>query len=123
VSSVEFRQLHQLYQDIHEIASPPYVLKEKDKELTIENEEDLLQSLNQMGKEGLGVQRYKGLGEMNPEQLWQTTMNPETRTLLQVKIEDAIEADEIFSVLMGDEVEQRRQFIEDNALFVKNLDI
>jgi DNA gyrase subunit B len=105
------------------MAPPPYVVKEKDKELTIENEEDLLQSLNQMGKEGLGVQRYKGLGEMNPEQLWQTTMNPETRTLLQVKIEDAIEADEIFSVLMGDEVEQRRQFIEDNALFVKNLDI
>ena len=123
VSSVEFRQLHQLYQDIHEMAPPPYVVKEKDKELTLENEEDLLQSLNHMGKEGLGVQRYKGLGEMNPEQLWQTTMNPETRTLLQVKIEDAIEADEIFSVLMGDEVEQRRQFIEDNALFVKNLDI
>jgi DNA gyrase subunit B len=123
VSSVEFRQLYQLYQDIHEMAPPPYVLKEKDKELTIENEEGLLQSLNQMGKEGLGVQRYKGLGEMNPEQLWQTTMNPETRTLLQVKIEDVIEADEIFSILMGDEVEQRRQFIEDNALFVKNLDI
>jgi len=123
VSSVEFRQLHQLYQDIHEMAPPPYVVKEKDKELTLKNEEELLQSLNQMGKEGLGVQRYKGLGEMNPEQLWETTMNPETRTLLQVKIEDAIEADEIFSILMGDEVEQRRQFIEDNALFVKNLDI
>ena len=123
IASVEYRQLHQMYREIKEMAPPPYVLKGKDKELTVEQEEELLQLLNQVGKEGLSIQRYKGLGEMNPGQLWLTTMNPETRTLLKVRVEDAVEADEIFSVLMGDEVEQRRQFIEENALFVKNLDI
>jgi DNA gyrase subunit B len=123
IASVEYRQLHQLYQDIQGMAPPPYLVKEKGRELTLAHEEELLQSLNHLGREGISIQRYKGLGEMNPEQLWQTTMNPESRTLLQVKIEDAVEADEIFSVLMGDEVEQRRQFIEENALFVKNLDI
>jgi DNA gyrase subunit B len=123
IASVEYRHLFQIYQEIQEMAPPPYTLMEKGKEVTLNQKEELLQSLNQLGKEGLSIQRYKGLGEINPGQLWETTMNPETRTLLKVKVEDAIEADEIFSILMGDEVEQRRHFIEQNALFVQRLDI
>ena len=79
--------------------------------------------MKKIGKEGTRLQRYKGLGEMNPEQLWDTTMNPETRTLLQVKVEDAEAADEIFKILMGSEVEPRRLFIQENAKYVTRLDI
>lgn len=87
------------------------------------NHEELLAFFLENAKKGLGIQRYKGLGEMNPEQLWETTMNPENRILLQVKIEDIVESDEIFTILMGDQVEPRRDFIEKNALNVVNLDI
>ena len=87
------------------------------------NHQDLLGFFLENAKKGLAIQRYKGLGEMNPEQLWETTMNPENRVLLQVKIEDVVESDEIFTILMGDQVEPRRDFIEKNALNVVNLDI
>ena len=85
--------------------------------------EEFLKYILEKGKEGISIQRYKGLGEMNPEQLWETTMNPDKRSLVRVAIEDAVEADQVFTVLMGNNIETRRIFIEENALNVRNLDI
>ncbi len=106
------------------IAQPPlYLIKKGNKHWYTYSDEELASKLNEIGRDNISVQRYKGLGEMNPEQLWETTMDPERRTMLRVDMEDAEEADELFTILMGDKVEPRRQFIEENAKKVKNLDI
>ena len=107
------------------LAQPPlYKLSKRGmKDVYCYSDDEMTQKLNEIGRDNVSIQRYKGLGEMNPEQLWDTTMNPETRILVQVKMEDAIKADEIFTILMGDEIGPRRQFIESNAKFVKNLDV
>ena len=106
------------------IAQPPlYQIRKGKKHWYTYSDDELAKKLDEVGRDGITVQRYKGLGEMNPEQLWETTMDPEGRTMLRVEMEDAEEADELFTILMGDKVEPRRQFIEDNAKLVRNLDI
>ncbi len=126
VYSNDFQKSLMLSKNIFKNDKPPFYIfnKEDDQDaLWIDDKEQLLSYFINEGKKGLGIQRYKGLGEMNPLQLWETTMNPNKRTLLQVKVEDAVETDEIFTVLMGEQVEPRREFINDNALEVSMLDI
>jgi DNA gyrase subunit B len=130
LSAGNLSELRQIYQGIRALGEPPFLLTVLDKDgnpaaepSELADLEALWAELDSRARKGLGIQRYKGLGEMNPDELWETTMDPDTRTLLQVRIEDALEAEELFSVLMGDQVEPRRAFIESNALNVTNLDI
>jgi DNA gyrase subunit B len=120
---VEFQRAVELYKQLAPIHVPPFTVGENGTSVELASRDELLDHILKAAKKDLHIQRYKGLGEMNPEQLWETTMDPEKRTLLQVRIDDAVETDEIFTVLMGDQVEPRRKFIEENALDVKNLDI
>jgi DNA gyrase subunit B len=125
--SPDVQRLDSLAAAICELGEAPYRVTtgaaSDDAAEVIPSASQLLEKVLAAGERGLSIQRYKGLGEMNPDQLADTTMNPEARTLLQVKVEDAVEADLVFTTLMGDEVEPRREFIEENALNVQNLDI
>ncbi len=131
LNGADVTQLRAIHAGVASLGEPPFVALGRNDEEGRASEateevgriDDLVAYVDARGRKGLGIQRYKGLGEMNPEQLWETTMNPETRILLQVKVEDAIETDRLFSLLMGDEVEPRREFIETHALDVKELDI
>jgi DNA gyrase subunit B len=122
-SYVEFQKAVELYMTLEDSLAAPFVSGENGSTEEVPTREALLDKVLAAAKKDLTIQRYKGLGEMNPEQLWETTMNPDKRTLLEVRIDDAVETDSIFTVLMGDQVEPRRKFIEANALDVRNLDV
>jgi DNA gyrase subunit B len=123
VGSADFRELQKLSPSAIGLGRLPYKLKAKGQEQSLLSTADAVRAILELGKQGLSIQRYKGLGEMNPGQLWETTMDPEKRTLLRVQLEDMTGVDEIFTILMGDEVEPRRNFIQTHALEVRNLDV
>ena len=123
ISSAEYQRLVHLHQASGEWDEPPFTVVTEKGAVELEDRQELLDHVLVLGKKEFQIQRYKGLGEMNPDQLWETTMNPAKRRLPQVQVRDMVGTDEIFSVLMGDAVEPRRQFIQDNALDVKNLDV
>jgi DNA gyrase subunit B len=117
------RESQRLGQQFAALGEPPYILHMGETDRTIGSLSELHQAVHDIGRKDLTIQRYKGLGEMNPSQLWETTMDPSQRTLLQVTLEDAVEADNIFTILMGDQVEPRKAFIEAHAKEVVNLDV
>jgi DNA gyrase subunit B len=119
----DFKALVRLDRELAYLKNPPHILEGKNRTWDINAPEDLVTIVLEEGQKGITVQRFKGLGEMNPEQLWETTMDPETRTLLKVNIIDASQADAIFTILMGDKVEPRREFIQNNVLELNQLDI
>ena len=126
--------MHSIEQDIRSLGPAPFFVRtlKKDEdaaaadgknETELEDADALWEFLDQRGRKGWNLQRYKGLGEMNPEQLWETTLDPNARVMLQVRMDDIVQTDQIFSILMGEQVEPRREFIEKNALNARNLDI
>jgi len=123
LSSPEYRELLSLRHAFDAMGEPPYRVKLESGEVLAPTVQEMLAAVRKDASGGITIQRYKGLGEMSAEQLWETTMNPSSRTLLQVRVDDGVEADEIFSLLMGEAVEPRRDFIEKNALDVQNLDV
>jgi DNA gyrase subunit B len=122
-STAEYKRLRALAKQIEEFNKPPFIITRNGDKATKEKAQDVLSYVMEDAKKDFTITRFKGLGEMNPSQLWETTMNADTRTLLKVKLEDAVAAEDIFTTLMGENVEARRKFIEDNALEVVNLDI
>jgi len=123
IGSADYRRLLDLHRRVRNHDKPPFIISSNGGNITIEDRRELLEHVMTLGKKAFTVQRFKGLGEMNPNQLWETTMDADQRMLLQVRIEEQLEAERIFTDLMGDSVEPRRQFIEENAFSVKNLDI
>jgi DNA gyrase subunit B len=123
IMSLDARRINERREGLKEVYGAPAMLKRKSETLPVHGPRSLLEAIYEAGRKGLTLQRYKGLGEMNPEQLWETTLDRDARTLLQVKLGDLAEADEIFTKLMGDVVEPRREFIQENALSVQNLDV
>jgi len=123
LASLDARRLNERHKGLAEVYGAPARLRRKAELIPVYGPRSLLDAVYEAGRKGISLQRYKGLGEMNPEQLWETTLDREVRTLLQVKIGDLAEADEVFSKLMGDVVEPRRDFIQENALSVQNLDV
>jgi DNA gyrase subunit B len=122
-STPDYKRLRGLAKQIEEFNHPPFVVARNGTKISKEKVTDVLNYIVEDAKKDFTITRFKGLGEMNAEQLWETTMNADTRTLLQVKLEDAVAAEDIFTTLMGENVEARRKFIEENALEVVNLDI
>ena len=123
LGSLDAKRLNERHAQLSEVYRAPARLRRKDQVMPISGPRALLDAIYEASRKGLTLQRYKGLGEMNPGQLWETTMDPAVRRLLRVQIDDAIEADRVFTMLMGDEVEPRREFIETNALRAANIDV
>ena len=122
-ASADYKRLRGLFKQIEDSNKPPFTVTRNGDNATKEKAQDVLNYVMEDAKKDFTITRFKGLGEMNPSQLWETTMNADTRTLLKVKLEDVVEAEKIFTTLMGENVEDRRKFIEENALDVVNLDI